>query len=93
MKNKLFKEASKLSLENAEQWVTDAQFLIENDSYGHTYALISFVDEEIVKGYICWLVAEKIVPSNSNFASKFFFSLYLRRGSSVTMFRVDYDER
>lgn len=64
MSNKinLYAQATKLSLENAEQWINDAELLIKNSSYGHANALLRFACEEIAKAYVCWLTSERIFP-------------------------------
>jgi len=72
MKKSLFREGVKLCLENAEQWMNDAKLLMDNSSYGHSYSLLVFADEEIAKAYICWLVAEDMIPVNSKFVQDTF---------------------
>ena len=72
MKSKLFKEVAKQSLENAEQWIRDAELLVENASYGHSYSLLVFADEEIAKAYVCWLVSEDMIPLDSKMAKDVF---------------------
>jgi len=72
MKKSLFREGINLSLENAEQWIKDAKLLMDNSSYGHSYSLLVFADEEIAKAYICWLVAEDMIPSDSKFVQDIF---------------------
>ena len=72
MKKSLFREGMKLCLENAEQWMNDAKLLMYNSSYGHSYTLLVFADEEIAKAYICWLVAEHMIPVNSKFVQDTF---------------------
>ena len=74
MKKDLFKEASKQSIENAEQWIKDAKRLIENASYGHSYSLLVFADEEIAKAYVCWLVSEDMIPVDSKLVKDIFRS-------------------
>jgi len=61
----LLKEVSKLSFENAEQWIRDAKLLIEDKSHAHARALLSFACEEIVKGFVCWIASEKLWPLDS----------------------------
>lgn len=58
----LYSKATKMSLENAEQWIKDAELLIENLSFGHASALLRFACEELAKAYICWLSSERIFP-------------------------------
>jgi len=58
----LYSKATKLSLENAEQWLEDAKLLLEHGSYGHASALIRLAVEEAVKAHICWFTSEKIWP-------------------------------
>ena len=64
MSNKLslYAEATKLSLENAEQWIKDAKLLLKHGSFGHASALIRLAVEEAVKAFVCWFTSEKIFP-------------------------------
>lgn len=64
-KTELYAKATKMSLENAEQWIKDAKLLINNSSFGHASALLRFACEEIAKAHICWLTSEKIFPLNN----------------------------
>lgn len=61
-KHGLYAQATKSSLENAEQWIKDAKLLIKNSSFGHASALLRFACEEIAKAHVCWLTSEKIIP-------------------------------
>jgi AbiV family abortive infection protein len=61
-KTSLYTEATKMSLESAEQWIKDATLLLDNSSFGHASALLRFACEEIAKAYLCWLSAEGIFP-------------------------------
>jgi len=61
----LFARAKELSFENAEQWIEDAKLLIENKSYGHARALLSFAHEEIAKGVVSWIASKKLWPIDS----------------------------
>lgn len=76
MSNKLslYTKATKMSLENAEQWIKDAKLLIENSSYGHANALLRFACEEIAKAYVCWLTSEKILPIDNKVAKDVFWN-------------------
>ena len=58
----LYTEATKMSLENAEQWIKDATLLLDNSSFGHASALLRFACEELAKAYLCWLSSERIFP-------------------------------
>jgi len=58
----LFKEVSKLSLENAEQWAKDAKLLVDASSLKHASVLMQFAFEEIAKFVVCWHVAEGMMP-------------------------------
>jgi len=58
----LYAQATKLSLENAEQWIKDAKLLIKNSSFGHASALLRFAVEETAKAYVCWLTSERLFP-------------------------------
>ncbi|TET24321.1 MAG: AbiV family abortive infection protein [Candidatus Bathyarchaeum sp.] len=61
-KTSLYTEATKKSLENAEQWIKDAKLLLDNSSFGHASALLRFACEELAKAYLCWLSSERIFP-------------------------------
>ncbi|UCF58543.1 MAG: AbiV family abortive infection protein [Candidatus Bathyarchaeota archaeon] len=61
-KTSLYTKATKMSLENAEQWIKDATFLLGNSSFGHASALLRFAWEELAKAFLCWLSAEEIFP-------------------------------
>lgn len=58
----LYAKASKLSLENAQRWINDAELLIGNSSFGHASALLRFAFEELAKAYVCWFTSEKMWP-------------------------------
>jgi len=62
----LFRESSKLSLENAEQWAKDAKLLLDTSSLKHAAVLMQFAIEEIAKFIVCWHVAEGIMPFENN---------------------------
>jgi AbiV family abortive infection protein len=62
----LFKEASKLSLENAEQWTKDAKLLVDAASLKHAAVLMQFASEEIAKFIVCWHVGEGMMPIKNN---------------------------
>ena len=64
MSNKLdlYAKASKLSLDNAQRWIKDAELLIGNSSFGHASALLRFAFEELAKAYVCWFTSEKMWP-------------------------------
>jgi AbiV family abortive infection protein len=62
----LFRELSKLSLENAEQWTKDAKLLVGTSSLKHAAVLMQFASEEIAKFIVCWHVSERIFPINDN---------------------------
>ena len=76
----------KLCLENAEQWMNDAKLLMDNSSYGHSYTLLVFADEEIAKAYICWLVAEDMIPVNSKFVHDTFSKHRTKHETLVSIF-------
>jgi AbiV family abortive infection protein len=59
------RKLTRLSLENAEQWLKDAKLLINKGSYGHANAALRFSAEESVKALVCWQVQEKIMPKDS----------------------------
>jgi len=69
----LYAEATKLSLDNAEQWIKDAKLLIENSSFGHASALLRFSCEETAKAYVCWLTSEKILPIDNTLVKDVFW--------------------
>jgi len=45
-------ELIRLCLINAERFIEDAELLIEDDSYGHAFALAILAEEELVKASI-----------------------------------------
>lgn len=69
----LYAQATKLSLENAEQWINDAKSLIKNSSFGHASALLRFACEELAKAYVCWLTSEKILPIDNKVVETVFW--------------------
>ena len=76
MSNKLslYDQATKSSLENAEQWIRDAKLLIENSSFGHASALLRFACEEFAKTYVCWLTSEEMLPIDNEVVEDVFRS-------------------
>jgi len=70
----LYAQATKLSLENAEQWIKDAKLLIKNSSFGHASALLRFACEETAKAYVCWLTSEKILPIDNTVVEDVFWN-------------------
>ena len=64
-KTDLYVKATKMSLENAEQWIKDAKLLIKNSSFGHASALLRFALEELAKAYVCWISSERIFPMDN----------------------------
>jgi len=58
----LYAQASKLSLENSEQFIKDAKLLMKNSSFGHASALLRLAVEESTKALVCWYTSEKILP-------------------------------
>jgi len=61
-KLKLYSQATRSSLENAEQWLKDAKLLMKHGSFGHSCALLRFAVEEGVKALVCWSASEKTLP-------------------------------
>lgn len=70
----LYTQATKLSLENAEQWIKDAKLLINSSSFGHASALLRFACEETAKAYICWLTSRKIIPLENKIIKNAFWN-------------------
>lgn len=68
----LFRRGSDLGLRNSEIWLEDADLLMEHKSYGHAYALLTFADEELIKAFIFWVLAEGIIDLDLNSAQKLF---------------------
>lgn len=64
MTKKLLKEAVQLCLDNVEQYIKDAQLLVENGSYGHAFALTVLGEEELSKAYIYYTCSEGLLPEN-----------------------------
>jgi len=50
---KELENCANLSLENAEQYIKDAELLIENSSFGHAYAFAILAYEELGKTLMC----------------------------------------
>jgi AbiV family abortive infection protein len=50
---KELENCANLSLENAEQYIKDAELLIENSSFGHAYAFAILAYEELGRTVIC----------------------------------------
>jgi len=55
---KVLKEAVTLCLDNAEQYIKDAEALVKISSYGHAFALAVLAEEELAKAYVCYIHAE-----------------------------------
>jgi len=68
----LFRRGSDLSLRNAEIWLEDANLLMEHKTWGHAYALLTFADEELIKAFVFWVLAEEIIEIDLNKAQKLF---------------------
>lgn len=64
MTEKLLKEAVQLCLDNVEQYIKDAQLLVENGSYGHAFALAVLSEEELSKAYIYHACSEGLLPED-----------------------------
>lgn len=99
---RLFKEVSRLSLENAERWTKDAKLLVDASSLEHAFVLMRFASEEIAKFLVCWHVSEGIWPAKDNRLVKevfhdhkiknhilFGFMLNLFQGQPVEEFRIE----
>lgn len=59
-------QLSKLAFENATKFISDAEMLINERSFGHALALSQFACEETVKSQVCWFVAKSIWPLEEN---------------------------
>ncbi len=59
-----YQDAMLESLRNAEQWLEDAQLLLENGSITHAYVLSDLAGEEVAKAYACWHVLVGAIPTN-----------------------------
>jgi len=68
----LYAQASKLSLENSEQYIKDAKLLIKNSSFGHASALLRLAVEESTKALVCWFTSEKILPRENKLVRDMF---------------------
>ena len=64
MTEKLLKEAVQLCLDNVEQYIKDAQLLVENGSYGHAFALAVLGEEELSKAFIYHMCSEGFLPED-----------------------------
>lgn len=58
----LLKEGVQACLDNVEQYIEDAQLLVENGSYGHGFALAVLAEEELSKAWIYYMCSEGILP-------------------------------
>jgi AbiV family abortive infection protein len=106
LETQLFREASKLSLENAEQWAKDAKLLVNASSLKHAFVLMEFAYEETAKFLVCWHISEGIWPVKGNALAEivfknhtakihilFGFLLNLIQGEPLKdPFRVDYSK-
>jgi AbiV family abortive infection protein len=45
-----------------EQYITDAEILIKNESYGHAFALTVLGEEELAKAFIYYGCSEELLP-------------------------------
>ena len=61
MSEKTLRKALGLCVDNAEQFIKDAEILIENSSYGHAFALSVLAEEEIAKAWIYHICAEGVI--------------------------------
>lgn len=68
----LYAQASKLSLENSEQFIKDAKLLMKNSSFGHASALLRLAVEESTKALVCWYTSEKILPVENGLVKAMF---------------------
>jgi AbiV family abortive infection protein len=59
---KFLKKSVQLCLDNVEQYIMDAQFLVENGSYGHAFALAVLGEEELSKSFIYYTCSEGFLP-------------------------------
>lgn len=66
VQRKVFADAAKSSLKNAERWIDDANILIDKSSYGHSVSALYIAVEEMAKALICWQVGEGIMPLKNN---------------------------
>lgn len=64
MTEKLLKEAVQLCLDNVEQYIKDAQLLVENGSHGHAFALAVLSEEELSKAFIYYMCSEELLPND-----------------------------
>ena len=64
VQEKLLKNAVQSCLGNVEQYLKDARMLIENESYGHAFALTVLGEEELSKAYIYYMCSEGWVPES-----------------------------
>jgi len=61
MSEKILREAVKLCLDNAEQYIKDAEILVKNLSYGHAFALSVLAEEEVAKAWMYYLCVEGVL--------------------------------
>lgn len=68
---KILEEAVQLCFDNAEQFIKDAEVLVDNRSYGHAFALVVLGEEETVKAMMYSLFSEGLLPEH--------YELYLKK--------------
>lgn len=61
---KLLKDAVKSCVCNVEQFIKDAELLLDIGSYGHAFALAVLGKEEFAKGVTYYACSEGILPTN-----------------------------
>jgi AbiV family abortive infection protein len=60
----VYKEAMEESLKNAEALIKASKAVANDASQAHALMLHGLAQEEIAKGYACWLVIAEVIPRN-----------------------------
>jgi AbiV family abortive infection protein len=60
----IYREAMEESLKNAEALIKASKTIASDASQAHAVMLHGLAQEEIAKGYACWLVIAEVIPRN-----------------------------
>ena len=60
----VYREALDECLKNAEMFVYESKLITEKGSHVHALLLKNLAGEEVAKAYVCWMVANRVIPLN-----------------------------
>jgi AbiV family abortive infection protein len=60
----IYKEAMNESIKNAEMFVYEAKLIDAKGSRTHALLLKNLAIEEVAKAYVCWMIANRVIPLN-----------------------------